>query len=72
MTGCTPGEFLAARRLPAAGAVTDRLAGEATSLLLASGPGALFSKTRAGRAGHAGRPAIRLPGEAGASGGQED
>lgn len=50
MTGCTPGEFLAARRLPAAGAVTDRLAGEATSLLLTPGRGALFSKTRAGRA----------------------
>jgi AraC-like DNA-binding protein len=50
MTGCTPGEFLAARRLPAAGAVTDRLAGEATSLLLTSGRGAFFSKTRTGRA----------------------
>ncbi|MFI9251584.1 helix-turn-helix domain-containing protein [Streptomyces sp. NPDC053069] len=49
MTGCTPGEFLAARRLPAADTVTDRLAGEVTSLLLTSGRGALFSKTRAGR-----------------------
>ncbi|MFE8946454.1 helix-turn-helix domain-containing protein [Streptomyces sp. NPDC007856] len=72
MTGCTPGEFLAARRLPAASPVNDRLAGEATSLLLASGRGALFSKTRAGSTGHADRPAIRLPGEAGASGGQGD
>ncbi|MGW7820173.1 helix-turn-helix domain-containing protein [Streptomyces puniciscabiei] len=72
MTGCTPGEFLAARRLPAAGAVTDRLAGEATSLLLASGRGAPFSKTRAGRARHADHRAGTLPGEAGASGGQGD
>ncbi|WP_433450513.1 helix-turn-helix domain-containing protein [Streptomyces sp. CA-142005] len=72
MTGCTPGEFLAARRLPAGNAVTDRLAGEATSLLLASGRGALFSKTRASGAGHADHPAGGLPGEAGASGGQGD
>ncbi|MGW3203314.1 helix-turn-helix domain-containing protein [Streptomyces sp. NPDC001135] len=50
MTGCTPGEFLAARRLPAADAVTDRLAGEPAGLLLTSDRGALFSKTRAGRA----------------------
>ncbi|WP_372478013.1 helix-turn-helix domain-containing protein [Streptomyces barringtoniae] len=72
MTGCTPGEFLVARRLPAAGAVTDRLAGEATSLLLAPGRGALFSKTRAGRARHADRPAIMRPAESGPSGGQGD
>ncbi|MFJ9814535.1 helix-turn-helix domain-containing protein [Streptomyces sp. NPDC101151] len=36
MTGCTPGQFLTARRLPAARSVPDRMAGEATSL--APGP----------------------------------
>ncbi|MGW1285088.1 helix-turn-helix domain-containing protein [Streptomyces sp. NPDC002586] len=70
MTGCTPGEFLAARRLPDANAATDRLTGEPTSLLLNSGRGALFSKTRRPGTGHADRPAGRLPGRAGASGGQ--
>ncbi|WP_305965195.1 AraC family transcriptional regulator [Streptomyces sp. IMTB 2501] len=70
MTGCTPGEFLAARRLPAATAVADRLAGEPTSLLLTSGRGAPFSKTRGGPTGHADRPAIRLRRRTGASGGQ--
>ncbi|MEV5879371.1 helix-turn-helix transcriptional regulator [Streptomyces sp. NPDC052101] len=68
MTGCTPGEFLAARRLPAASAAADRMAGEATSLVLGPDRGALFSKTRGGRARHAVHPALPL-GEAGASGG---
>ncbi|MGW2698716.1 helix-turn-helix domain-containing protein [Streptomyces sp. NPDC001340] len=49
MTGCTPGEFLAARRLPAARSVPDRMAGEATSLVLAPGRGAVFSNTRGNR-----------------------
>ncbi|MDT9700233.1 helix-turn-helix domain-containing protein [Streptomyces sp. P17] len=46
MTGCTPREFMAARRLPVqqVGAA-DRLAGEATSLVLASGASSVFSKT---------------------------
>ncbi|WP_369389318.1 helix-turn-helix domain-containing protein [Streptomyces sp. CG1] len=69
MTGCTPREFLAARRLPAASAAADRLAGEPTSLLLASGRGALFSKTHRGATGHADRPAIGVPRRMGASGG---
>ncbi|WP_229880599.1 AraC family transcriptional regulator [Streptomyces alanosinicus] len=50
MTGCSPGEFLA---------------GEATSLVLAPGHGALFSKTRGAGTGHAVHPAIELPGETG-------
>ncbi|MFI6941896.1 helix-turn-helix domain-containing protein [Streptomyces sp. NPDC050418] len=49
MTGCTPGEFTAARRLPAAPAAgppdPDRLQGEATSLLLSPDGTAPFSKT---------------------------
>jgi AraC-like DNA-binding protein len=53
MTGCTPREFTTARRLPFAAAPPgDRMSGEATSLVLASGtpseasgPGADFSKT---------------------------
>ncbi|MEV6834346.1 AraC family transcriptional regulator [Streptomyces sp. NPDC051133] len=65
MTGCTPGEFLAARRLPTAADVTDRLTGEATSLLVPADRGALFSKTRAGRSRQADHPALRLTREAG-------
>ncbi|POX56162.1 AraC family transcriptional regulator [Streptomyces sp. Ru71] len=57
MTGCTPGQFAAARRLPPAGSpMADRISGEATSLLLPGGgaaspfsPSADFSKTRARR-----------------------
>ncbi|WP_245769605.1 helix-turn-helix domain-containing protein [Streptomyces indicus] len=48
MTGCTPGEFAAARRSPAVTAgppVPDRLQGEATSLLLPASGSAPFSKT---------------------------
>ncbi|MFI7316024.1 helix-turn-helix domain-containing protein [Streptomyces venezuelae] len=49
MTGCTPGQFTAARRAvpaPRTGPPSaDRLAGEPTSLVLSGGPGALFSKT---------------------------
>ncbi|MBC2906130.1 AraC family transcriptional regulator [Streptomyces sp. PSKA01] len=49
MTGCTPREFTAARRLPVQAAdgspVADRLAGEATSLVLASGGSSVFSNT---------------------------
>ncbi|WP_055564508.1 helix-turn-helix domain-containing protein [Streptomyces atriruber] len=49
MTGCTPREFTAARRavpVPRSGPPSaDRLTGEPTSLVLAAGPGALFSKT---------------------------
>ncbi len=49
MTGCTPGEFTAARHLSfgesAGTPASDRLAGEATSLVLASDRSALFSKT---------------------------
>ncbi|WP_435866687.1 helix-turn-helix domain-containing protein [Streptomyces yokosukanensis] len=67
MTGCTPGEFLAARRLPAAASATDRMAGEPTSLLLTADRGAPFSKTRRTGSRHAVRPAAELPGEAGAS-----
>ncbi|MFI5678188.1 helix-turn-helix domain-containing protein [Streptomyces cellulosae] len=39
MTGCTPREFTVARRVPggAGGPVNDRMTGEATSLVLASG-----------------------------------
>lgn len=47
MTGCTPREFTAARQGPAGTPESDRLAGEATSLVLASDRSALFSKTRA-------------------------
>lgn len=53
MTGCTPSEFTRARRSPAqTSPATDRMSGEATSLVLParpddwSGPGAHFSKTR--------------------------
>ncbi|WP_345018347.1 helix-turn-helix domain-containing protein [Streptomyces shaanxiensis] len=46
MTGCTPREFTAARGVPVGTPVPDRLTGEATSLVLASGRGAHFSKTR--------------------------
>ncbi|MBT2416313.1 AraC family transcriptional regulator [Streptomyces sp. ISL-22] len=46
MTGCTPREFTAARRAPVGTPASDRLAGEATSLVLASDRSALFSKTR--------------------------
>ncbi|MFC8434620.1 helix-turn-helix domain-containing protein [Streptomyces sp. NPDC057253] len=51
MTGCTPREFTMARRLPFTTAAPreDRMAGEATSLVLASGApdrSAVFSKTR--------------------------
>ncbi|WP_406436171.1 helix-turn-helix domain-containing protein [Streptomyces sp. NBC_00631] len=52
MTGCTPGEFAAARAAPAS-AMADRMSGQATSLVL--GPGgrsAVFSKTGAGEVGH--------------------
>ncbi|WP_411148482.1 helix-turn-helix domain-containing protein [Streptomyces sp. A30] len=51
MTGCTPREFTAARQVPvqvpaASGApAIDRMPGEATSLVLASGRDADFSKT---------------------------
>lgn len=49
MTGCTPREFAAARRSPAqpggGSPVADRLAGEATSLVLASGDTSVFSNT---------------------------
>ncbi|MFI9805896.1 helix-turn-helix domain-containing protein [Streptomyces sp. NPDC052301] len=65
MTGCTPGEFLAARRLPTATDVTDRLTGEAASLLVPADRSALFSKTRAGRSRQADLPALRLTREAG-------
>ncbi|WP_228473176.1 helix-turn-helix domain-containing protein [Streptomyces cyaneochromogenes] len=46
MTGCTPREFTAARGVPVGTPVPDRLTGEATSLVLASGRSAHFSKTR--------------------------
>ncbi|MFI7414754.1 helix-turn-helix domain-containing protein [Streptomyces sp. NPDC049627] len=46
MTGCTPREFTAAREVPAGTPASDRLAGEATSLVLASDRSAHFSKTR--------------------------
>ena len=56
MTGCTPREFVQARRQPSPlSPVADRMSGEATSLVLPapaaarSGPGAHFSKT--GRVG---------------------
>ena len=56
MTGCTPREFVQARRQPSPlSPVADRMSGEATSLALPapaaawSGPGAHFSKT--GRVG---------------------
>ncbi|MER7181314.1 helix-turn-helix domain-containing protein [Streptomyces hyaluromycini] len=53
MTGCTPGEFVAARAA-AASASADRMSGQATSLVLGPGAGsAVFSKTGAGRVGHA-------------------
>lgn len=45
MTGCTPREFTAARQLPAGTPSSDRLTGEATSLVLASDRSAHFSKT---------------------------
>ena len=45
MTGCTPREFTAARRLPGGTPTTDRMPGEATSLVLAPGRSAVFSKT---------------------------
>ncbi|MGI5375590.1 helix-turn-helix domain-containing protein [Streptomyces sp. CA-251387] len=45
MTGCTPREFTAARGVPAGTPASDRLAGEATSLVLASDRSAHFSKT---------------------------
>jgi AraC-like DNA-binding protein len=48
MTGCTPREFTAARQMPtgAGGPVSDRMTGEATSLVLASERStAVFSKT---------------------------
>ncbi|MFE0252591.1 helix-turn-helix domain-containing protein [Streptomyces sp. NPDC059010] len=45
MTGCTPREFTAAREVPVGTPASDRLAGEATSLVLASDRGAHFSKT---------------------------
>ncbi|WP_128378790.1 helix-turn-helix domain-containing protein [Streptomyces cavernae] len=49
MTGCTPGEFIAARlgeAAPASGPpLMDRLRGEATSLVLSPDRGADFSKT---------------------------
>jgi AraC-like DNA-binding protein len=58
MTGCTPREFTVARRVPAGAAVpvNDRMTGEATSLALAPGRGAHFSKTDGARRGHADRP----------------
>ncbi|MFE5815713.1 helix-turn-helix domain-containing protein [Streptomyces sp. NPDC056479] len=50
MTACTPREFTAARRrsvmVPGGTPAPDRLAGEATSLVLASDRSAHFSKTR--------------------------
>ncbi|WP_078651402.1 AraC family transcriptional regulator [Streptomyces xylophagus] len=49
MTGCTPGQFTVARVSPPTGRTGapagDRMTGEATSLLLAPGRGADFSKT---------------------------
>ncbi|WP_371674531.1 helix-turn-helix domain-containing protein [Streptomyces sp. NBC_00289] len=45
MTGCTPREFTAAHRLADATPAADRMTGEATSLVLASGRSAVFSKT---------------------------
>jgi AraC-like DNA-binding protein len=49
MTGCTPGEFMAARfgdvSARSGPPLVDRLRGEATSLLLSPGGAALFSKT---------------------------
>jgi AraC-like DNA-binding protein len=57
MTGCTPREFTAARGLPDRTPADDRLTGEATSLVLASGRTALFSKTGSVGARQAGRPA---------------
>jgi hypothetical protein len=49
MTGCTPGEFTAARGAVAAARPgppgADRMTGEATSLLLPVGRSAHFSKT---------------------------
>ncbi|WP_328871515.1 helix-turn-helix domain-containing protein [Streptomyces sp. NBC_00287] len=46
MTGCTPREFAAARRLPGQQiGAADRLAGEATSLVLAPDGSSVFSKT---------------------------
>ncbi|MGW7206011.1 helix-turn-helix domain-containing protein [Streptomyces sp. NPDC054837] len=45
MTGCTPREFTLARRGPGGVPDGDRMAGEATSLVLTPGGGADFSKT---------------------------
>ncbi|MGV9451281.1 helix-turn-helix domain-containing protein [Streptomyces sp. NPDC003635] len=45
MTGCTPREFATARRLPVGAPADDRMAGEATSLVLDPGGSAVFSKT---------------------------
>lgn len=57
MTGCTPREFTAARRLSAGTPDGDRLAGEATSLVLEPSGSADFSKTDGPRRGQAERPA---------------
>ncbi|MFJ3665286.1 helix-turn-helix domain-containing protein [Streptomyces sp. NPDC090106] len=45
MTGCTPREFTLARRGVGAVPGGDRISGEATSLVLGPGRGAVFSKT---------------------------
>ncbi|MET8246300.1 helix-turn-helix domain-containing protein [Streptomyces sp. NPDC005202] len=61
MTGCTPREFTVARGAPPVSAprvpLADRMTGEATSLVLAAGGHADFSKTRRVRRGQADRPA---------------
>lgn len=45
MTGCTPREFTVARRMALPAPASDRMTGEATSLVLTPGRGAHFSKT---------------------------